>query len=192
MVLSGWKAALTVFVAVIGMVTAAEAQDWTEMAKKQGVHLLMRHAVAPGTGDPDDFEIGDCSTQRNLSDDGKRQARRTGKTLRDAGVPIDVVLTSQWCRTRDTAELLDVAPVEDAFFLNSFFRNRSSRGRQTQAAIDELKSLTASGQKAMLVTHQVNVTALTDIFPSSGELILISLNANDEVVVEGRIPPADL
>ncbi|SMC84970.1 Phosphohistidine phosphatase SixA [Fulvimarina manganoxydans] len=159
------------------------------LAREPGIHLLMRHAIAPGTGDPANFELGDCSTQRNLSDEGRRQAEAIGARLKDNGVPIDVVLTSQWCRSRDTADRLSVAPVEDAPFLNSFFRDRGSADAQTQDALARIEALDAAGEKAVLVTHQVNITALTDVFPRSGEIILVSRNENGDLESRGRITP---
>ena len=159
------------------------------LAREPGIHLLMRHAIAPGTGDPANFELGDCSTQRNLSDEGRRQAEAIGAQLKDKGVPIDVVLTSQWCRSRDTANLLSVAPVEDAPFLNSFFQERSMADGQTRDALARIEALDAAGKKAVLMTHQVNITALTDIFPRSGEIILVSRNEDGELESRERIAP---
>ncbi|MEN3791546.1 histidine phosphatase family protein [Fulvimarina sp. MAC3] len=169
---------------------AAFAQEADlEAAKEDGVQLLMRHAIAPGTGDPADFEIGDCSTQRNLSDEGRSQARAIGQRIRDVGIEVDVVLTSQWCRCRETAELLGVAPVEDAPFLNSFFQNRAASEAQTEAARERIRQLVETGRKAVLVTHQVNITALTDIFPASGEIILVATEEDGSIETRGSIEP---
>ncbi|MEM6421797.1 MAG: histidine phosphatase family protein, partial [Pseudomonadota bacterium] len=88
----------------------------------------MRHALAPGTGDPAAFELRDCATQRNLDARGRAQAVATGQMIRDAGIRIDAVLSSQWCRCLDTARLLDLGPVIEEPALNSFFRDRA-RGR---------------------------------------------------------------
>lgn len=170
-----------------GFAGLAIAQDAFEAARAEGTHILMRHALAPGTGDPADFTLGDCSTQRNLSDEGREQAQRIGERLRENGVEIDVVLTSQWCRSRDTANILGFEPVEDEPTLNSFFRNRGEAAAQTAALTERLKALDAAGQKAALVTHQVNITALTDVFPASGEMIVIALGDDGQVSVEGRI-----
>lgn len=169
---------------------AIRAQDSTfQTAKDETVQLFMRHAIAPGTGDPANFEIGDCSTQRNLSDEGRAQARAIGERIRSAGIKIDVVLTSQWCRCRETADLLGVAPVKDAPFLNSFFRNRSASESQTEAARERIRELSASGQKALMVTHQVNITALTDVFPASGEIVLVTAAEDGSIETLGSIEP---
>jgi len=81
-------------------------------ANPVGYVAVMRHAIAPGTGDPSNFRLGDCQTQRNLSETGRQQARRLGQLLRDRQVPVTRVLSSQWCRCLETAKLLDLGQVE--------------------------------------------------------------------------------
>lgn len=157
---------------------AAQAQDATEAlqaARAPGTHLLMRHALAPGVGDPADFSLADYGAQRDLSAAGRRQARRIGERLRAADVKPDRVLTSQWRRCRDTAVLLELGEVEDQPALNSFFRDTSTRAAQTAGVLDLLRRLDAAGEKALLVTHQVNITALTGVFPASGEILVTRL-----------------
>jgi phosphohistidine phosphatase SixA len=154
---------------------AAAASPWDALGRP-GTHAIMRHALAPGTGDPPAFRIGDCATQRNLDARGRAQARAIGAAIREAGVSFDRVLTSQWCRCRETAELLDVGPVEDFPALNSFFADRSTRDAQTAAVRDFLAAL-PEGERVMLVTHQVNITALTGRGVSSGEVFAIEPRA---------------
>lgn len=165
----------------------AAAQDVWQAARAEGTHLLMRHAIAPGTGDPSNFVVGNCATQRNLSEEGRRQAERIGGKLRENDVAIDLVLTSQWCRGRDTADRLGFRPVEDEPSLSSFFAGRGDRRVQTEALKRRIAELDASGQKAALVSHQVNITALTGVYPSSGEIVVIRLGEDGTVAVEGRI-----
>jgi len=167
----------------LGLNPAAAQGDvpWA-LLKQPGVHAIMRHALAPGTGDPADFRLDDCDTQRNLDARGRQQARAIGQALRDAGIRFDRVLTSQWCRCRETATLLQLGPPEDFATLNSFFADRSTQGRQT----DELRAFLASlpdTQKVMLVTHQVNITALTGRGVGSGEVFLIKHNADGTITV---------
>ncbi|RFC66538.1 histidine phosphatase family protein [Fulvimarina endophytica] len=147
----------------------------------------MRHAIAPGTGDPDEFTLGDCSTQRNLSETGREQAAAIGRKLEEAGVKVDVVYSSEWCRARQTAELLGLAPVESASFLNSFFEDRTEAARQNRAFRNKLEELAEEGRKALFVTHQVNITELTGVYPASGEIVLITLDENGEVEPGGSI-----
>lgn len=88
--------------------------------------VLLRHAIAPGTGDPENFQLDDCSTQRNLSEEGRQQAIAIGKAFQSRNVPVKAVLSSQWCRCLETAELMNVGPVEPFSALNSFFRDRNA------------------------------------------------------------------
>ena len=166
---------------------ADDADPW-EIWKRDGVHALMRHAVAPGTGDPVNFRIGDCSTQRNLDQTGRDQARETGRKIKEIGIRIDLVLSSEWCRCVDTATLLDLGPVTTEPSLNSFFRDRSTERTQTRQITDLLSEL-PPGTKTLLVTHQVNITALTGIYPRSGEIILIRPTENGKIETLARLMP---
>lgn len=167
---------------------AASDEAW-KIWQSDGVHALMRHAIAPGTGDPANFTLGDCTTQRNLDDTGRQQARETGDRIREMGIELTSILTSQWCRCVDTARLLDLGPVTEEPALNSFFRNRSTEAAQTAEIKAKLASLPGD-EKLLLVTHQVNITALTDIFPRSGEIILFRMSDDGtELDVLSRLMP---
>ena len=115
-----------------GLAVAEEAALWKALASKGHVALL-RHAIAPGTGDPPDFAVGDCSTQRNLSQEGRAQAERIGDRFRDNGIEAARVVSSQWCRCLDTAELLGLGAVEELPPLNSFYQRTERRKPQTEA-----------------------------------------------------------
>lgn len=152
-------------------------------ALQQGGHvLLLRHALAPGTGDPADFSVDDCATQRNLNETGRQQARDIGALLRDAGIESAQVYSSQWCRCMDTAELLGVGQVQALPVLNSFFRNPERADPQTRALEAWIREQPLE-RPTVLVTHQVNITALTGIYPSSGELVLIDTRGDALQVV---------
>jgi phosphohistidine phosphatase SixA len=166
-------------------VSGSEAALW-EALRTPGHLAVMRHALAPGTGDPPQFDLADCRTQRNLSDEGRAQARRIGARFRANGMPAAQVYTSQWCRCRETAELLELGPVTELTALNSFFREYDQRAPQTRA----LREWITAGELAspvVLVTHQVNITALTGVFPSSGEIVVLRREAGGEIEVLGRI-----
>lgn len=150
------------------------ANDWGAL-EKEGAIAIMRHALAPGTGDPMTFDLRDCGTQRNLDERGRTQARSIGKTFKERGINFDVVFTSQWCRTRETAELLDLGPVLEAASLNSFFRDYSVRDELTAAT---RALITGNEGRLMLVTHQVNISALTGQSTRSGEVLVIRPNGN--------------
>ena len=182
--LTALAALLTAALALPAPASGQDASEAWAALQQPGTVAIMRHALAPGGGDPANFALGDCSTQRNLNDAGREQARRIGQAFRDQSIAVDRVLTSQWCRCRDTAELLDLAPVEDFPALNSFFEDRSTRDQQTAAVRDFLADA-PDGEKLILVTHQVNITALTDVFPSSGEVIVIEVGDDGAVDVRG-------
>lgn len=156
-------------------------------AGQPGAVLLMRHAIAPGGGDPAGFVLGDCSTQRNLSDKGRAQARAIGARLRAAGLSFDQVFSSEWCRSRETAELLDLGEVTALPPVNSFFDNREDGPRQTRETLDYLATLPPEA-RVVIVTHQVNITALTGVTPQSGETV-VAQRDGAQLIVEGRLPP---
>ncbi len=153
-------------------------------------HAILRHAIAPGTGDPAGFTLGDCATQRSLDDRGRDQARAIGAAIRDAGITVDHVLTSQWCRSAETARLLGLGEVREEPALNSFFADRTTRDAQT-AATRELLNAFPAGQTAVLVSHQVNITALTGVYPRSGEMVILKVAADGALEVAGTFLVSD-
>lgn len=157
------------------------------LALQNGSIVLLRHALAPGTGDPANFRLDDCSTQRNLSDEGRAQARQIGEQFRARNIRVTKVLTSQWCRTRETAQLAFPGLVQDEPAFNSFFSDRSTEAEQTRAARQILSQWLWPGV-LVVVTHQVNITALTGVVPQSGEGVVVRMRGT-EVEVVGRIRP---
>lgn len=153
-----------------------------------GLAILLRHAqTEPGTGDPPGFRIGDCSTQRNLSVEGRRQAARIGAALAARRVRVDRVLSSQWCRCLDTARLaFPGATVELYPALNSFFEDRSAELRQTRDVLASIASIRAPGNVAF-VTHHVNILALTGEAVGSGEAVLVRPARGSAPLVVGRV-----
>ena len=163
----------------------AKASETLQRLAEPRTHAILRHAIAPGTGDPPGFTLGDCATQRNLDDRGRAQARAIGAAIRDAGVKVDHVLTSQWCRSAETAALLDLGPEREEAALNSFFADRRTEPAQTDALRRLLAGLPAE-ETAVLVSHQVNITALTGIYPRSGEVVILRVVENGGVETIGR------
>ena len=181
-------AALVALFAGFGAPSAeANPSTWT-LLKQPGHFALMRHALAPGTGDPQQVDLNDCGTQRNLSDGGRAQARRTGDALRAAGIAAADVFTSQWCRCRETARLLALGPVQDMPSLNSFFSARERETAQMQQLRDDIARLPRD-RTAILVTHQVVITALTGVWPRSGELVVVRRMSDGQLRVASRIDP---
>lgn len=178
--------ALLVLGVAVGPASADEAL-WQRL-RDGGVAVLMRHATAPGTGDPANFTLGDCATQRNLNEAGRAEARATGEAFRENGVSSVTVLSSRWCRSRETAELLNLGAVTPHPPLDSFFQNRAAGPAQTEVMRDRIAGL-AEGETEIHVTHQVNITALTDIFPRSGEMIVVEPDGHGGLEVVGRMGP---
>jgi broad specificity phosphatase PhoE len=148
--------------------------DLLDRLRGSGQVLLLRHAEAPGIGDPDDFRLDDCSTQRNLSPAGREQAATIGRRLREPGVGARVY-SSQWCRCLETARLLGLGPVTPLPALNSFF-GRPAEREPRLAALRAFLAQAPRDRLLVLVTHQVTVTALTGVYPGSGEAVLAALN----------------
>jgi phosphohistidine phosphatase SixA len=166
----------------------AQADDALWEALVDGGHVaLMRHAEAPGTGDPANFRLEDCGTQRNLDQTGRDQARRTGEAFRERGVEVGQVLSSRWCRCLETAELLALGEVVPFAPLDSFFGDRSRGPDQTEAVRAFLADADTEGPSLVMVTHQVNITALTGIFPRSGEIVVLRLGGPDKFATIGAI-----
>jgi phosphohistidine phosphatase SixA len=170
-----------------GVQLPGDPRTW--QALREGGHaILIRHAIAPGGGDPSGFKLGDCSTQRNLSEEGRAQARAIGRAIRAAGVKVDRVLSSRWCRGLDTAEQLGLGPVEPFEPLDSFF-SFPDRGPQAIAGMGRFVATIGRGTVVM-VTHQVNITGFTGVYPASGEAVVIAPppRDGDRPKVVGRIP----
>jgi len=168
---------------------AARAGDSVTLdALRPGGVLLLRHArTEPGIGDPPGFCLGDCGTQRNLSASGRTQARSAGALLRARGADIDAVFSSAWCRCLDTArEMFPALPVEVLPALNSFFDGQGDRERQT-AALREWIAKLDEGRRVALVTHQVNVLALTGDNVAMGGAVLIAPDGRGGIRRLGRV-----
>ncbi len=178
--------AVASYASLVSAQTVDEATAWAAL-KKPGTIVLFRHAIAPGGGDPPGHSLDDCNTQRNLDDEGRAQARRIGERFRAQGIKVEAVLSSQWCRTRETARLAFPGLPKDAPAFNSFFSDRSNEAAQTAAARRQLLAWRGTGV-LVVVTHQVNITALTGIAPASGEGIVLHKQGHALAVV-AKIAP---
>lgn len=165
---------------------AGEEALWS-LLKGGGQVVLIRHATAPGVGDPSGFRLGDCATQRNLSEAGRAEARGIGAAFRERGVPIGRVLSSRWCRCLETARLA-FGRVEPWPPLDSFFDDRSREPGQS-AAVRRLAGERPEGGNLILVTHQVNITALVGGAVRSGEMVVLTPQGDGTFRVAGSIPP---
>jgi phosphohistidine phosphatase SixA len=155
----------------------------------KGYVLLMRHALAPGVGDPANFKLGDCSTQRNLSAEGREDAREIGEWLKRRDIPILRVESSRWCRARETAELLELGAVKANRNLDSLFQEVDPIGDPRTAKIRKriINHRQTMGLLVM-VGHFVNISALTGVGVESGEGVLVRANARGEIKVVGYSP----
>ena len=147
-----------------------------ENLKKGGNLIFIRHAYAPGGGDPDNFNINDCSTQRNLSDKGREQAKNIGIFFKNNQIPIDKVISSEWCRCKETAQI-SFGKYETKNFLNSFFSQKFSKNRSKQ--IEDLKKFIKKwdrNKNLVLVTHYVLISEVLNYAPRSGEIVISNTN----------------
>lgn len=149
---------------------------------------LIRHALAPGTGDPAHFTLERRDSQRNLSATGRKQAARIGELFREHGIDQAQVFSSQWFRCMDTAKLLDLGEVRPLPALNSFFQDYGQRDIKTTALTNWLVEQKLQSP-LVLVTHQVNITALTGVYPASGEIVVV--RKYDSAILEKRTNKAE-
>ncbi|TVP53307.1 MAG: histidine phosphatase family protein [Halomonadaceae bacterium] len=166
----------------------APEDAWQALAEGRAL-LLLRHALAPGIGDPAEFTLGECDTQRNLNQEGRRQAKSWQATLQGKGIDQARVFTSAWCRSRDTADLMDMGEVTEMAALNSFFNNRGDRQAQSRATLEQVNAL-PPGPPIILVSHQVNITALAGVYPASnqGVILALPLTENPTILADGVKP----
>ena len=162
-------------------------QDNLWSALKSGNHLiLLRHALAPGFSDPQNFDVNDCKTQRNLNDKGRGQSRDIGALFRSNAIRNALVYSSQWCRCIETAQLLGIGEVAKLPALNSFFEHLDRKTLQT-ASVTEWIEKAPLKVPTVMVTHQVNITALTGYSPASGEMVFVRQEPNGKSSVVGTI-----
>lgn len=153
-----------------------------------GTVALIRHATAHGTADPPGFRLGDCSTQRNLSEDGRRQAVELGRKLREAGVLVTRLHSSRWCYASQTAMLaFQELPVKPDAALDSFLDEPERGPQQTKQARALIASWRRRQGTLALVTHQMNITALTDVGPAEAEVVVLRPTGAATFVVVGRL-----
>ena len=148
---------------------------------------MIRHALAPGSGDPPNFTIGDCTTQRNLDESGRNQARKIGDWLRSNGVTSARVYSSQWCRCLETAALIGIGSVRELPALNSFYERVQDREPNIAALKSFIKQQPVDGELIILVTHFVTIAAITGSGVSSGEAVLMELDIEETYRVIERV-----
>jgi len=143
----------------------------TEIATLSANVVFMRHALAPGYGDPANFSIDACATQRNLDQRGRDQAKAIGQILLSEKIAFDLILSSEWCRCKDTAEELNLGEWTSFSGLNSFFQGYANKEKTLSKLEKKLASL-SSDELVLMVTHQVVISAVTGVSVASGGIVL--------------------
>ena len=171
--------------------SASDLRIWDQLqgTSPKGYVLLLRHAYAPGVGDPENFRLNDCSTQRILSDLGRQDARDVGEWLKRRQIDILRVESSRWCRAKETAELLGLGRVKLNKNLDSLFEENDIASHPQTLQIR--KQIVAHRKKSgllIMVGHYVNIAALTGVGVGSGEGVLVRANRNGELRVLGATP----
>lgn len=149
-------------------ITFAAERELAAQLRSGNVVLLIRHALAPGVGDPEELDLADCSTQRNLDAAGREQARAIGDWLRARNLRQVKVYSSQWCRCLETARLMDIGPVRPLPALNSFFERPADREPNLSALRNFIHENTKQGEVIIMVTHQVTISGITGSWTDSG------------------------
>ena len=177
---------LIIFICIISPVKADLNQNMIYELKQGGKLIFIRHAYAPGGGDPINFDINKCSTQRNLSDSGRNQASEIGSFFKNNNILVDKVYSSEWCRCKETA-LIAFKEFETKNFLNSFFSSKFAQNKDSQ--IEKLKEFINNWDgknNLVFVTHYVVIFEILNYAPSSGEIVISNkdLKVIDTIEIE--------
>jgi phosphohistidine phosphatase SixA len=186
---------ILIFTLIFGMTSqssfANELAIWDKLqgTNPKGYVLLMRHSLAPGVGDPENFTVNDCSTQRNLSDIGRQDAREIGKWLERRQIKITRVESSRWCRAKETAELLNLGKVRLNRNLDSLFQESDLANHpQTLRIRKQIVDYRNKTGLLILVGHFVNISAIANVGVASGEGVLVRADSKGIIRVVGTTP----
>ncbi len=166
------KLFIIIFISLTTPIKADLYKNLINQLEEGGKLIFIRHAYAPGNGDPDGFNLSDCSTQRNLSEEGRKQAQRIGEFFKKNKIEINKVLSSEWCRCKETAKIA-FKNFSTNSFLNSFYSSKFSKNKSKQiiAFNDYIKNL-ESKKNLILVTHYVFISEVLNYSPLSGEMVV--------------------
>jgi len=170
------KIIIIIFLALTIEIKADTEKEIINNLQKGGNLIFIRHAYAPGNGDPENFDINNCETQRNLSQSGRLQSKKIGNFFKENDIPIKLVISSEWCRCKETA-LIAFENYQTENFLNSFYSAKFAKNRKMQ--MKKLKDYVKSwnGDKNLvLVTHYVVISEALNYAPSSGEIVIADKN----------------
>jgi phosphohistidine phosphatase SixA len=169
---------LIIFLNLTNEIKANSKDQILANLQKGGNLIFIRHAYAPGGGDPDNFDIHQCLSQRNLSESGREQSKKIGNFFKQNEIPIDLVISSEWCRCKETA-LIAFKSFETKNFLNSFYSTKFAKNKKIQ--IKNLKKYINnwdSDKNLVLVTHYIVISEILNYPPGSGEIVISDKNFN--------------
>ena len=170
------KILFIIFITLPSTIKADLNENLVHQLKEGGKVIFIRHAYAPGGGDPENFDINYCNTQRNLSESGKMQAKEIGNYFKENNIPIHNVISSEWCRCKETA-FLAFKNFEKKSFLNSFFSQKFSKNRNKQMkALKRYIEEWQSEKNLILVTHYVVISEVLGYASLSGEIVISDKN----------------
>ena len=171
----------TIFVTFIFLTCTVKAdlnQNLIKELKQGGKLIFIRHAYAPGSGDPKNFNLNDCSTQRNLNDSGREQSQNIGNFFSRHNIKINKVYSSEWCRCKETA-FIAFERFETKKFLNSFYSPQFAKNRKKQVKeFQEFINNWDKKENLIFVTHYVFISEILNYAPSSGEIVITDKNLN--------------
>ena len=170
------KLLLLIFITINSPIKADSNQNLINELKQGGKLIFIRHAYAPGGGDPDNFDINDCNTQRNLSNAGRKQANKIGSFFTSNNILIDKIFSSEWCRCKETA-LIAFNDFENKSFLNSFFSSKFAENKDSKMKkLKEFINNWDGKNNIIFVTHYVVISEILNYASSSGEIVISDKN----------------
>ena len=170
---------------------ANELAIWDKLqgTNPKGYVLLLRHTIAPGVGDPENFKLNDCSTQRNLSQLGRDDAKAVGDWIKRRDIKISRVESSRWCRAKQTAQLLGIGRVRLNSNLDSLFESKDpAKAIQTVRVKKQIVDWRNKSGLLVLVGHFVNIGAVAGVGVGSGEGVLVKADSKGKITVVGLTP----
>ena len=173
-----FKFFIIIFISLTTSIKADLDKNLINQLKEGEKLIFIRHAYAPGNGDPNNFNLNDCSTQRNLNIDGRKQAKVIGEFFRENKIKIYKVLSSEWCRCKETANIA-FQDFSTNSFLNSFYSSKYAKNKDKQVeALNNYIKQFKSNKNLIFVTHYVLISEVLNYGPSSGEIVVSDKNFN--------------
>ena len=169
---------LLILIIIFTTNTSYSNENLVSVLKEGKKIIFIRHALAPGNGDPSNFDIKDCSSQRNLNEKGRLQSKKIGNFFKNYDIKIDKVLSSEWCRCKDTAEIafgnFETFNALNSFYDTKFYKNKSKQIKDLKIFINNWES----DSNLIIVTHYVVISSLLNRTTSSGEMIITDKKLN--------------